>query len=69
MAKFNFFLGNIKIETNNINEIREMVEELSTKLKPGEEYSKHISDFIYDVEVTYQKYYGFDEDYFDIVPF
>lgn len=65
--KFTFFMGNTKITTTNINELKEQVCELAEKLAPGEEHSKHISDFIYDVESAYQQYHDLDEDNWDIV--
>lgn len=66
-TEFTFYMGNTKIITSNINELKEQVCEISEKLGAGEEHSKHISDFIYDVESTYQQFHGLDEDNWDIV--
>lgn len=67
MANHSFYLGNAKIVTNNINELKEYVSEISEKLGKGEELSKHISDFIFDVEATYQRVHKLHEDNWDIV--
>lgn len=64
---FNFHLGNVEIGTNNINELREYVEEIQTKKKDGEDYCKHISDFCFDVESTYQSFHNLDPDNWDMV--
>lgn len=66
-TEFTFHLGNVKISTSNINELKEYVSEIAEKLAPGEEHSKHISDFIYDVESAYQQFHDLDEDNWDIV--
>lgn len=62
MSKFSFHIGNIHVTCNNVDEVREVVEELSQKLGKGEEYGKHISDFIFDVEAEYQRWHNLDQD-------
>jgi hypothetical protein len=63
----NFHLGNIQVSTNNINELKDIICEISDKLGKGEELSKHISDFIFDVESTYQSFHNLDQDNWDKV--
>lgn len=65
-TEFSFYMGNTKVTTSNINELKEQVFELTEKLE-GAEYSKHISDFIYSVESAYQQFHDLDEDNWDIV--
>jgi len=67
VPSFNFHLGNVVVETNEINELREYVEEIQTKKKDSEDLSKHLSDFCFDVEATYQRFHGLDPDNWDIV--
>lgn len=66
-ATFSFHLGNVQITTSNINELREYVEEIQEKKKKGEDYCKHIADFCFDVEQTYQTYHGLDADDWSMV--
>lgn len=66
--KFKFHIGNVEVITNDIDALREMVEEFSTKLGKGEEYGKHISDFIFDVEAEYQRWHNLDQDDWSIKP-
>lgn len=67
MANHSFSLGNVDVTTNNLNELREYVAELSAKLAPGEEYGKYINDFIFDVEAEYQRFHGLDPDDWSMV--
>lgn len=62
-----FSLGNVNVSTNNINELREYVAEISAKLAPGAEYGKHINDFIFDVEAEYQRFHDLDPDDWSMV--
>jgi hypothetical protein len=64
---FTFHFGNVEVKTQNINELREYVEEIQTKKSPSEDYCKHISDFCFDVESEYQRFHDLDEDNWDIV--
>ena len=64
---FTFNLGAAQIETEDLNELRDVVEELKTKIGKGEEFSNKITDFIFDVELAYQQYYELDEDDWSIV--
>jgi hypothetical protein len=64
---FNFRLGNIEISGNNINEIKEFVNEISEKLGKNEEYSGYISDFVYAVDSEYQTFHGLGPDNWDTV--
>lgn len=53
---YQFSIGHcIHVETASITTIKEVVEELAEKLKAGSEFSKHINDFIFDVEAAYQR--------------
>ena len=55
---YKFYLGNVEVTTQNINELREYVEEIQTKIGDGEELCKHLSDFCFDVEATYQRHHN-----------
>lgn len=61
-ASFTFHLGNVQVKTNNINELREYVEEIGEKIGVDEEYCKYINDFVFDVQQTYQTYHGLNQD-------
>ena len=65
--QFSFHIGNIEVSAHNINELRELAQELTDKLNPGEEYSKHINDFIFDVEYTYQRHHKLDSNNWDMI--
>ncbi len=62
------WLGNAQVFTNNINELKEYVEEISTSVSEnGSELSKPINDFINAVDCTYQEFHNLDQDNWDMV--
>ena len=62
---FSFHLGNVKVTCENINELREYIDEIQPR--PGDEFCKHLNDFIYDVESNYQSYHELGPDNWDMV--
>lgn len=65
---FTFNIGSARVETNNINELRENVEQMKEVVKEsGMEYVNHISDFIFSVEVAYQEWHELDCDDWEMI--
>jgi len=65
---FKYHIGNIKIEGNNINELRELSEELGQLAKDsGNDLSKHLNDACFAIDSDYQKFHNLDDDNWDIV--
>ena len=65
-ATFTFYMGSTKIETSDINELKEFVSEIYEKTGK-EELSGTITDFIFAVESAYQQFHDLDENNWDIV--
>ena len=63
---YTFNLGSATIETDNINELREVIEELKTKIDVGGEYSIKVTDFIFSVEAAYQSHHNLSPDDWEI---
>jgi predicted ATPase len=58
--------GGHKLETSNINHLRELVEEIRENAKHTD-LSKSLNDFCFSVETSYQAWHDLDEDNWDIV--
>lgn len=67
MKTFTFYLGATLVKTNNINELREYVDEITNLNTSGDDLSKHLTDFMFDVESTYQAYHNLDPDNWDMI--
>ena len=65
--QFSFYLGNTRILTHNINELKEYVEEISNNIAPEHDLSGTITDFFFDVDSQYQAFHNLDKDNWDIV--
>lgn len=66
--KFNFTSGDIKISSNNINALREFVEDVYAQKDPAGEYPSYVDDLFFSVEVAYRDYHGLPEHDFDFNP-
>lgn len=65
---YKYQFGGIKIEGENINELREFSEELGQLAKDsGSDLSKHLNDACFAIDCDYQAFHGLDEDNWDIV--
>lgn len=62
-AKFSFNVGYfVEVVSHSITAVKEFADELTEKLEPGSEYSKHISQFIFEVDYHYQQNKGLNPD-------
>lgn len=62
-----YWLGCNEIGVNNINEMKDIVTEISEKIGDGEELSNKITDFFFSIDSAYQAYHDLHEDNWDIV--
>lgn len=62
--KFNFHSGDIKISSNNINSLREFVEDVYAQKDPSGEYPSYIDDLFFDIELAYRDFHGLEQDDF-----
>ena len=69
MGNFKYYIkSNVTIETNSIDDMKDIVEELIIQSKEsGVDFSNEISDFMFAVETDYQAYYNLDENDFEKV--
>lgn len=59
MKKFSYYLGDIEISGNNINSLREFVENLREN---SIGFPNSIEDFLFSIELDYQKYHDLRKD-------
>ena len=60
-------IGNIKIKSGNINELKELSKELTEISKEsGTDLSKPLNDVCFSIDVDYQKYYDLVDENIDI---
>jgi hypothetical protein len=65
---YTYRIGNIKIEAENINELKELAEQLGEMAKEsGMDLPKHLSDACFSIDVDYQRHHNLDEDNWDVV--
>ena len=65
---FKYQFGGIKIEGDNINELREFSEELGELAKEaGADLSKHLNDACFAIDADYQRHHGLHQDNWDVV--
>ena len=65
---YTYRIGNIKVEAHNINEAKELAEQLGELSKEaGMDLPKHLNDFCFAIDVDYQNYYDLDEDDWSVV--
>lgn len=63
-----YWMGNIKIEGQDINALREFSEELGELAKEASmDLSKKLNDVCFDIDADYQAYHNLDPDNWDIV--
>ena len=62
--KFNFHSGDIKISGNNINSLRQLVEDIYEQKDPAGEYPSYIDDLFFSIEVAYRDFHGLEPDDF-----
>lgn len=63
---WSYWIGGIKVESSNIDELRGLVEGIEQSKSKGTDLPKKLSDFIFAVCVDYQTYYGLEEDDYEI---
>lgn len=66
--KFNFHSGDIKISSNNINSLREFVEDVYDKKEAGTDYPSYVDDLFFSIEVAYRDFHGLPECDYDLNP-
>lgn len=60
---YSYISGDIYI-SGNIDSLREMVEDITSKLKDGEELPGYITDLFFSIELDYQTIHNLgDDDY------
>lgn len=65
---YRYQIGGIKIEGENINELKEFADNLGELAKEsGSDLPKHINDACFAIDVDYQKSHNLDEDNWDSV--
>jgi len=65
---YKYQFGGIKIEGDNINELREFSEELGQLCKDsGNDLSKHLNDACFAIDADYQSYHGLHQDNWDVI--
>lgn len=66
--KFNFTSGDIKISSNNINALREFVEDVYAQKDNAGGYPSYIDDMFFSIEVAYRNFHNLPEHDFDFNP-
>lgn len=65
---FAYNIGGIKIESESINDLKDLAEQLNEMSKEsGMDLPKHLSDTCFAIETDYQAYHGLDENCWDVV--
>lgn len=64
---FKYKIGRIEITCDNINELRDFVDNIYEQVDPNGELPKAIADTFYAIEVDYQNWHGLESDNFDKV--
>lgn len=65
---YTYRIGNIKIEADNINELKELSEQLSEMAKEsGMDLPKHLNDACFSIDVDYQRHHDLEEDNWNVV--
>jgi len=60
-------IGNIKLEAESINELKELAEQLRGMAKEsGMDLPKHLNDVIFSIDVDYQRHHSLGKDNWDI---
>lgn len=65
---FTYFIGSIKIESDSINQLKDLSTEIVVIANMGGyNLSKDLSDLCFSIDSNYQSFYSLNQDNYDIV--